>query len=153
MNTITINILESDYIKIPKEHRENMQIKLIEPKDYDYSHDETWVELKKRANRLKDRSVSITFNTSLEESPEGFMEIDKEINQAGIIYFKSSGDLTAQEIKEIDNVEIEIEGKTKSQRMRNVLYVMWEQSGEGEFKDFYSLKMEEIISHFKKKLV
>lgn len=106
-----------------------------------------------RANRLKDRSVSITFNTSLEESPEGFMEIDKEINQAGIIYFKSSGDLTAQEIKEIDNVEIEIEGKTKSQRMRNVLYVMWEQSGEGEFKDFYSLKMEEIISHFKKKLV
>jgi len=51
MNTITINILESDYANIPQEHRENMQIKLIEPKDYDYSDDWEWVELKKRANK------------------------------------------------------------------------------------------------------
>ena len=51
MNTITIDILEEEYMKIPVIHRQHMQIKLVEPKDYDYSGDEAWIELKKRANK------------------------------------------------------------------------------------------------------
>ncbi len=44
-------------------------------------------------------------------------------------------------------------GKTPSQRLRNVLYVLWEQSTqEKEFKEFYKDKLEEIINHFKSKL-
>jgi len=105
-----------------------------------------------RANRKKDRSVSLSFTTSLEQSSDEFVEIDKCLGQIGIIYFKVDGDLTQAEVDELDNVDIELEGKTKSQRLRNVMYVMWEQSGEGNFKDFYSIKMEEIIEHFKRKL-
>ena len=106
-----------------------------------------------RANRKKDRSVSLTFTTSLEESTEGFMEIDKIINHTGILYFKSGGDLLQSEVDELDSVDIELEGKSKSKRLRNTLFVYWKQEGErGEFKDFYSIKMEEFIDFVKRKL-
>ena len=44
-------------------------------------------------------------------------------------------------------------GKSPSQRLRNVLYVLWEQSGQTMmFDNFYNIKMEEITNHFKSKL-
>lgn len=107
-----------------------------------------------RASRKKDKSVSITFVTSLEQSSDQFKEIDELLDTHGVIYYKSNGDLTSSEIDELDSVDLEIEGKTKSQRLRNVLYVFWKDNFEHEttFKDFYSKKMEELIEHFKNKL-
>jgi len=109
-----------------------------------------------RINRKKDRSVSLTFITQLEQTSEELMEMDKLLANNGVLYFKDSGTLTTEEQKELDNVEIEVEGKTKSQRLRNVLYVLYEQCGDSEsvmsFNDFYSSKMETIIEHYKSKL-
>lgn len=105
-----------------------------------------------RSRRLKDKSVSITFITSLEQTPESFMEIDKLTNSHGIVYFKSQGQLTKEEIDLIEKSEIEVEGKTKSQRLRNVLYKVWEQEEIGSFNDFYADEMERIITHYKSKL-
>lgn len=43
--------------------------------------------------------------------------------------------------------------KSKSQRLRAVLFRVWEQSGIPiEFDDFYNTEMEKIIEHFKTKL-
>ena len=67
-----------------------------------------------RANRKSDKSISISFVTSLEESTEDFMEVDKLVNSSGILYYSEKGTLTKQETDEIDKVEIEVEGKTKS---------------------------------------
>jgi hypothetical protein len=107
-----------------------------------------------RANRKADRSVSMTFTTQLEESSEGFMEIDSILNQNGILYFKPSGELTQQEIDEIEKSNIEVEGKSKSQRLRNVLYRLWEQSEtEVNFNDFYSQRMEQLIEQIKDRLI
>lgn len=106
-----------------------------------------------RANRKKDKSVSLTFITNLEQSTEEFMEIDKVIGDNGLIYFKSQGNLTTEEVKELDKAEIEVEGKTKSQRLRNVLYRVHEQTiTDIDFNAFYAQKMEEIIEYFKNKL-
>ena len=107
-----------------------------------------------RANRKSDRSVSMTFTTQLEESSEGFMEIDTILNQNGILYFKGSGELTQQEIDEIENSNIEVEGKSKSQRLRNVLYRLWEQEEtKVNFNDFYSQRMESLIEQIKDRLI
>ncbi|MAG50025.1 hypothetical protein CL621_00085 [archaeon] len=106
-----------------------------------------------RANRKKDKSVSLTFVTQLEQSSQEFMQIDELLNDSGVLYFKSNGNLTKEEIKELDSVEIEVEGKTKSQRLRNVLYVHHQQLGiQCEFSDFYANTMEQIIEHYKNKL-
>lgn len=112
-----------------------------------------------RCNRRKDKSVSISFITQLEESPEGLMEIDKLLNDSGVLYFKSNGNLTKEEIKALEDVEIEVEGKSKSQRLRNVLYVYYQQLSnsteyytDNTFDLFYSKEMEKIIEHYKSKL-
>jgi hypothetical protein len=106
-----------------------------------------------RASRKKDKSVSLTFVTDLEQSTEQFMEIDKQIMKHGIIYFSERTELTQDEMDELDSIDVEMEGKTKSQRLRAVLFVYWKQSGQKkEFKDFYSDWMEEVISKIKNRL-
>lgn len=105
------------------------------------------------ANRKKDRSVSIRFTTDLEQSTDDFMEIDKMLNSRGILYYSDRGELTQEEIDTLDEVDIEMQGKSKSQRMRSVMFLLWKQQGEkGNFKDFYSEKMESIITKMKDKL-
>jgi len=107
-----------------------------------------------RANRKKDKSVSLTFVTSLEQSSEEFKQIDELLDTHGVLYYKSHGELTTEEVEELDAVDLEIEGKTKSQRLRNVLFIYHTQRGgtkEG-FKGFYSIEMEKIIEHYKNKL-
>jgi len=116
-----------------------------------------------RANRKKDKSVSMTFITQLEQSTDDFMQIDKILNDSGVLYFKSGGNLTIEEVKALEDTEIEVEGKTKSQRLRNVLYVYWKQLIDAKelddvtpnqtFNDFYSHEMERIIEHYKNKLI
>lgn len=55
--------------------------------------------------------------------------------------------------KDIKVSEIPKEGKSPSKRLRNVLYRLWEESDRTMTdEDFYKLKMEEIIEHFKSKL-
>ena len=81
------------------------------------------------------------------------MEIDTLLNDSGVLYFKSSGNLSKEEIKALDSTEVEVEGKTKSQRLRNVMYILWQQNqGLYTFEEFYSLEMEKIIQHYKDKL-
>lgn len=105
------------------------------------------------ATRKKDKSVSLRFTTSLEQSSEEFMEFDKVLDTYGIIYFSDRDTLTQREIDGIENVNIEIEGKTKSQRLRNVLHVYNSQNDNIDFKEFYAKEMERIIEHYKSKLV
>jgi hypothetical protein len=106
-----------------------------------------------RASRKKDKSVSLTFVTDLEQSTDQFMEIDKQIMKHGIIYFSERTELTQDEIDELDTIDVEMEGKTKSQRLRAVLFIYWKQSGQNkEFKEFYSDWMEEVISKIKNRL-
>ena len=85
------------------------------------------------------------------------MEIDQLDGSRGVLYYKSKGELTQQEVDELDNVDVELEGKTKSQRLRNVMYVYYSQiygkkPDQDEFKEFYSSQMEKIISKYKDKL-
>lgn len=65
---------------------------------------------------------------------------------------------TAIEQKEVDAVDIlpikdESNGKSKSQRLRNTLYIQWQQLGSiGSFDDFYNGQMESLIDYIKSKL-
>ena len=106
-----------------------------------------------RATRRKDKSVSFTFITSLEQTSEEFIEMDRLLGDTGIVYFKADGNLTQEEIDAIEEIDIEVEGKTKSQRLRNVLYVYHKESAmENRFSEFYADEMEKIIQHYKNKL-
>jgi len=99
-----------------------------------------------RASRKKDKSVSLTFITNTEQSSDEFMEIDKALNESGVLYFKPEGTLTQKEIDQIESVKITKTGKTKSQRLRLALYREWEQSGvDYDAQLYYDIQMENRI--------
>ena len=107
-----------------------------------------------RFSRRKDRTASITFITQEKTSAE-IAEIDAALDQFGVLYFRGEEKMNTDEVEELDNIDIDVydEPKSQSQRLRNVLYILWKQGGEsGDFKKFYKQKTEEIIQHFKNKL-
>lgn len=107
-----------------------------------------------RYSKRKDKSVSLTFITVTKQTSDDIKHIDEFLDHQGVFYFKSSGQLTPEEIKAIEDVELEVEGKTKSQRLRNTIYKVWETTKEKcSFQDYYIVKIEKIINHFKGQII
>lgn len=104
--------------------------------------------------RRKDRTVTLRFVTQEKSSAE-ITEIDSMLDGYGMIYFRAIDQMNQDEVEELDGIELDIfdQPKKQSQRLRNVLWKVWEQEGKrGEFKTYYKQKTEEVIQHFKNKL-
>ena len=102
-----------------------------------------------------DGTLTLRFNTQ-EQTPTDVMEVHSKINKYGILYFREGEQpMNQEELKELDEIDLDLydEPKSQSQRIRNVMYVWWEQKGkQGEFRDFYKEKTEQIIEQIKSKL-
>ena len=103
--------------------------------------------------RRKDRSVSLRFVTQEKTSTE-IMDIDRLVDTFGILYFRGEERINHEELEALDAVELDLydEPKSQSQRLRNVLFKVWNQDPRGEFKEFYKNETERIIEHYKGKL-
>jgi len=108
--------------------------------------------------RRKDRTVSVTFTTQevLDISPIDQMATDES---GGILYFRADESMrfNEDEVRELDAIELDLydQPKRQSQRLRAVLYRVWEQNHQhqvAEFRDYYKAETERIIQHYKDKL-
>ena len=103
--------------------------------------------------RRKDKSLKISFITTMEQSSTELMEVDKLLDTNGILYYKDSEGLSTDEINQIDKVVLDKpSGKSKSERLRNALYILCKQKKgseptKEEFAEWYSNKMEKFIQH------
>ena len=108
--------------------------------------------------RRKDKSLKISFITSLEQSSNELMEVDKLLDSNGILYFKDSEGLSTDEINQIDKVVLDKpNGKTQSERLRNVLYIYCKQKigkepTKEQFAEFYQKYTEKYITYIKDQL-
>lgn len=100
----------------------------------------------------KDKSFTLTFSTS-ELSTETVIQITKLHNRMGVMAFVDKEVMNADELAELDKVDIDLEKRSYSQRLRSVLYVLHQQNGgtEDNFKAFYEQKMEQLITSIKNK--
>lgn len=101
----------------------------------------------------RDNTIKIVLGCQ-ELSPSKGAELLGMMNKLTAVYLSPKETISESELKQVDAVDVELNGKTPSQRLRNVLYVMFGQKPEG-FKDFdgyYKSKMELIIEHYKSKL-
>jgi hypothetical protein len=107
-----------------------------------------------RFSSMSDKGLRLTFETR-EMTPEMSANIQWSFQKAGVLAF-SPDPFATHELEEIDKIKVEFTdtGKPPSQRLRAVLYRLWEQKPEGYkiFNDFYNAKMEVLIEHFKDKL-
>lgn len=103
---------------------------------------------------LKDKTLKLVFETN-EPSPEQLMEIAKLSQSFGFLAFKKDAFKTEEKdlLKSL-KTDFEETGKSKSQRLRGVLYRLYESKPEGHkvFDDYYNSKMEQLINHFKDKI-
>jgi len=108
--------------------------------------------------RRKDKSLKISFITATEQTSQELMEVDKLLDSSGVMYYKQSTGLSTDEIKQIDKVTLDKpNGKSNSERLRNVLYVFCKQKlGEDptkiQFAEFYNKYMEKYITYIKDQL-
>jgi hypothetical protein len=100
----------------------------------------------------KDKTIKIVLGTQ-ELAPNKAGELFNLQNGICSIYLKKES-ITQEEIDLVDSVGPEFKGKTQSQRLRNTLYVLFEQNNEGfnDFSAFYQHKTETIINHLKTKI-
>jgi|TARA_R110000824_G_scaffold13251_6_gene57715 hypothetical protein len=112
---------------------------------------------------LADNSVRVSLGTP-ELTPETVGNMYGMLKQPGYVVI-STMPISQKQLDAVEGatVDREFENKTPSQRMRNVLYVLWEQqqpketSPEGtttyvDFDLFYKRKMTELINFIKNKL-
>lgn len=102
---------------------------------------------------LKDGSVSVCVETN-ELSPAKAGELFSFRKKVVMMYLSPKEVVTQKELDQVNSIDVEFQGKTQSQRMRAVLYILHQQQPEGyqKFEDFYRFKTEQIIEHLKSKL-
>lgn len=100
----------------------------------------------------RDNTIKIALATQ-ELSPSKAGEAFTLLNKMATCYL-SQKEISQREIDQVDKLDPEFEGKTQSQRLRNVLYLLHQQDNEGfsQFDAYYKFKTEQIIDHFKSKL-
>ena len=98
-----------------------------------------------------DKTFNLSFNTN--ELTESQLLAINQLNQkTGYLLFKDA-EIQTEEKEMIDSLSPELKTKSHSQRLRAVIFKLWEKEGKpGDYDSYYAKKMERIIEHFKEKL-
>ena len=98
----------------------------------------------------RDGTLKITFGCQ-EMSSGKSGELVSMQNKVVALYISSKETIPQSVLDQVDQADIDLPGKTKSQRQRNVLYRIWELEKQGHktFESFYAAKMEENIRALK----
>lgn len=96
-----------------------------------------------------DRSVRLEFETG-EVSGDDIARLYDYRQLQGWLLF-SPNELSLEDIPEVRAEEMD--AKTPSQRLRNILYVYWQQKGKpGTWEQFYITQMSKLVDIIKEKL-
>ena len=103
---------------------------------------------------LKDKTLKLVFHSN-ELTPDQLTGIVKVVQNFGYLAFKEES-FKRTEIDAIKNLDTQYQSKekSKSKRLRNVLFVLYEQDNKGykTFTEYYDFQMETLINHFKNKI-
>ena len=99
-----------------------------------------------------DRSWSLVFETR-ELNGQGIKDLADSLGIEGWLVYSENADITSGDIPEV-NADSGLDLKSPSQRLRNTMYVRWEQAGkpDGSFDKWYLTQMERHIELEKSKL-
>lgn len=87
-----------------------------------------------------------------EVEPEQLFSILKESGKLGWFFFHQSP-ISQIDTKSLPEINLEKNEKSKAQRLRSVLYRLWEQGSKSiTSEEFYNVEMEKIIDSIKDKL-
>lgn len=102
----------------------------------------------------RDRTLKIVLGTN-ELSPSMSGDLFSLQNKVVFVAIKTA-EFQKSEVEMLSkaNDDTESQGKSQSERLRGVLFILWKQDNLGytEFTDFYRFKTNSIIDHLKSKI-
>lgn len=102
----------------------------------------------------RDNTLKLVFGTN-ELPPSIVSNLFSQHNKYGFLMFKDQ-DFNPNDIDKMSKLKVDLDDRTKtpSQRLRGVLFRMYEQDAKGfdTFAKYYDHHMEKVIEHFKKQL-
>jgi hypothetical protein len=99
----------------------------------------------------KDRSYSLKFETR-ELSGQSASTLLDLLQSEGFLLFSPNDDFTEADIPD-EKANAMLGTKTQAQRLRGVIYRLWEQKGkQGSFDNYYTSVMESLLDQLKEKL-
>jgi hypothetical protein len=100
----------------------------------------------------KDKTIRLTLGTQ-ELSPNTSAQLFSMNQDFCYIAIKTES-FVQNELDTLNDLKADINAKTPSQRLRNILYRNFEQNNEGykDFNTFYISMIEKICEHYKNKL-
>lgn len=99
----------------------------------------------------KDRSYTLKFETRELRGSEASILLE-QLQTEGYLLYSPNDDLSEEDIPD-EKADAMLGTKTQAQRLRAVLYRLWEQEGKkGTFEDYYRTLLERIIEQFKERL-
>jgi hypothetical protein len=101
----------------------------------------------------KDRTLAVTLGTQ-EVSPSQAGQLVEMTGKLCAVYLTEKESIPQEVIDAVDEADFDRPGKTQSQRIRGVLYKLFEQDAEGfkTFDEYYHNKTEKYIEHLKLKI-
>lgn len=102
----------------------------------------------------RDGTIKVVLGTQeLSQSKAG--ELFGLQNRVACVYISPKESIPQNELKQVDQLEPDLPGKSPSARMRNVLFILWKQDQKGfkEFDPFYRSEMEAIIGELKNNIL
>ena len=100
---------------------------------------------------LADKTLKVTFETN-ELNPQDLLGLMENLHQFGYLAFQKEP-FTGEQKELIGGLksDYEFKGKSSSQRLRSVLFIMWQNENEGfdSSVKHYEHYMEKIINNYK----
>lgn len=100
-----------------------------------------------------DNTIKITLGTQ-ELGADTLARVFKLRGKAGLVLI-SAGEITQDQIDLVEksSVDYDLGNKSKSQRLRGVLYRLWEAQGaKDDFDAYYNAKLNKMIEYFKEQI-
>jgi len=101
----------------------------------------------------RDGTIKVTIGTN-EVSQGKAGELFALNGKIAAVYISPKETISQKEMDQVNSIDPEVEKKTQSQRLRAVLFRLWEQAPEGfnDFESFYKNRTNAIIDQIKAKL-
>jgi hypothetical protein len=102
---------------------------------------------------MADNTVKLTMHS--QEIPKETAAELFDMTNTHVKFHVSNENINEEQIKVLNETELDkdelVNGKTKAQRIRGIMFLAWEKQGrpEDNFDQFYKLEMERIISLLK----
>lgn len=105
-----------------------------------------------KVETMRNGALKLRIDTQENLSPEVRTKIMSMSDKLGWLTF-SVRVITPEDIIDLPEIKNDSSSKTPSQRLRSVIYVLYNQEGKpGDFEQYYTTKMNKIIDWIKEKI-